>query len=50
MDSTPIFQLNQLSVSLGRKRILHDITAEMPPGSIGLLGPNGAGKSTLSKP
>ncbi len=49
MDPTPIFQLNRLSVSLGPKRILHEITAEMPQGSIGLLGPNGAGKSTLLK-
>jgi ABC-2 type transport system ATP-binding protein len=49
MDAKLVFQLNNLTVRLGAKVILHGISAEMPQGAIGLLGPNGAGKSTLLK-
>ena len=39
-----------LSVSYDRKRVLSNIYAEIPGGSVvGVIGPNGAGKSTLFK-
>nr|WP_218869206.1 ABC transporter ATP-binding protein [Leifsonia psychrotolerans] len=37
-----------MSFSIGERRILDAVSAELPPGQVtGLLGPNGAGKSTL---
>ncbi|MBI1389813.1 MAG: ATP-binding cassette domain-containing protein [bacterium] len=48
-NETPAIALDHLTVSLGAKTILHDLTVEAPAGGIGLLGPNGAGKSTLLK-
>lgn len=40
--------LNHISVGLGGRRILQDISASLEPGSlVGVIGPNGAGKSTL---
>lgn len=40
--------LEGLCVSLGKRQILHDISATLSPGSlVGVIGPNGAGKSTL---
>ncbi len=37
-----------LSVTLGRRRVLSDVSVTLAPGSlVGVLGPNGAGKSTL---
>lgn len=48
--NTPLaIQITNLTVSLGSKKILSDISVELPQGAIGLLGPNGAGKSTLIK-
>ncbi len=48
---TPVIELQNLSVSLGGREILKDISARLGVAgsgkSIGLLGPNGAGKSTL---
>jgi iron complex transport system ATP-binding protein len=39
-----------VSVSLGGRRVLHDVDLEAHPGEVlALLGPNGAGKSTLLK-
>jgi iron complex transport system ATP-binding protein len=38
---------NELSVAIGGRRVLHDVTLAMERGLIGVLGPNGAGKSTL---
>ncbi|MBB4909484.1 ABC transporter ATP-binding protein [Actinophytocola algeriensis] len=41
-------QVNQVSVSLGGKQILHDVDLDVAPGEfVGLIGPNGSGKSTL---
>ncbi|TFD28762.1 ABC transporter ATP-binding protein [Cryobacterium lyxosi] len=40
--------LDQLSFAIDDTRILRDVSASLPTGSVtGLLGPNGAGKSTL---
>ena len=40
--------VKQLSVTLGNRDILHDITVSIPTGKITtLIGPNGCGKSTL---
>lgn len=37
-----------VSVTLGTRRVLHDVDVEAKPGEVlALLGPNGAGKSTL---
>ena len=48
---TPVIELQNLSVSLGGREILKDISARLgvvgSGKAIGLLGPNGAGKSTL---
>jgi iron complex transport system ATP-binding protein len=41
-------QVNQVSVSIGGKQILHDVDLDVAPGEfVGLIGPNGSGKSTL---
>ena len=40
--------LGGVSVTLGRRQVVHDIGAVLEPGSfVGIVGPNGAGKSTL---
>src|SRR5262249_56993317 len=48
---TPVVELENLTVKLGRREILHGITCRLGVSgtgkAIGLLGPNGAGKSTL---
>jgi ABC-2 type transport system ATP-binding protein len=44
---TPVFELDQLSVSFGAKTILSNLSGVYSAQAIGLLGPNGAGKSTL---
>ena len=42
--------VNQLSVTLGNRHILHDINVSVPTGKITtLIGPNGCGKSTTLK-
>ena len=41
-------QVQQVTVSIGGKPILHDVDLEVHPGEfVGLIGPNGSGKSTL---
>jgi ABC-2 type transport system ATP-binding protein len=49
--TTPVIELEELSVRLGRREILHRISCRLGVSgagkAIGLLGPNGAGKSTL---
>jgi ABC-2 type transport system ATP-binding protein len=44
---TPVIELENLSVRLGRRDILLSLTGSWKARTIGLLGPNGAGKSTL---
>jgi ABC-2 type transport system ATP-binding protein len=47
LESTPVIDLDGLSVKFGRRSILQDLRADMRGRAIGLLGPNGAGKTTL---
>ena len=51
MNTTPVVELENLKVRLGRREILHGITCRLGVSGtgkvVGLLGPNGAGKSTL---
>ena len=42
-----VVELEGLSVDLGGRSILQDLTASLSGSCIGLLGPNGAGKTTL---
>ncbi|MHC4581071.1 MAG: ABC transporter ATP-binding protein [Planctomycetota bacterium] len=42
-----VVELAKLSVRLGKREILKDLSVELSGRTIGLLGPNGAGKSTL---
>lgn len=45
----PAIDLQQVALTLGQTRILHDINLQVPAGSIhALIGPNGAGKSSLA--
>jgi ABC-2 type transport system ATP-binding protein len=46
-DGAPVIELRSLSVRLGNREVLHDLTCSFSGRTIGLLGPNGAGKSTL---
>lgn len=42
--------VRNLSVSLGKRAVIHEIDLSVGPGEcVGLIGPNGAGKSTLLK-
>ena len=43
----PVIALQNLSVKLGGRRVLDDVSLSIPAGATGLLGPNGAGKTTL---
>ena len=46
--SSPLLEVSHLSVTLGQKRILEDVSFALSPGEwLMLIGPNGAGKSTL---
>jgi ABC-2 type transport system ATP-binding protein len=44
---TSVIELEQLSVTFGRRQILKSLDGALNGRSIGLLGPNGAGKTTL---
>jgi ABC-2 type transport system ATP-binding protein len=50
-SAAPVVELENLTVSLGRREILHGISCRLGASgrgkAVGLLGPNGAGKSTL---
>ena len=46
--AAPLVELNHITVRLGNKRILDDVTWTMRPGeNWALVGPNGSGKTTL---
>jgi ABC-2 type transport system ATP-binding protein len=44
-----MIKLADITKTYKNKRILEDISLEIPPGIFGLLGPNGAGKTTLMR-
>ncbi len=47
-EASPAIAVRNLVVSLGGRRVLHDLSFDVPEaGWTGLVGPNGAGKSTL---
>ena len=41
------FELRDVSLSRGGQQVLHEVSAEIPPGTTSVVGPSGAGKSTL---
>ena len=44
-----MLQLNNITVQVGKKKILHDISCSFEKGKIyAVMGPNGSGKSTLA--
>jgi ABC-2 type transport system ATP-binding protein len=45
--AAPVIELRGLSVRLGKREVLREISGSFSGRTIGLLGPNGAGKSTL---
>ena len=48
MSSAPYLAVNGLSVALGLRRVLSNISFALQPGElVTLVGPNGAGKTTL---
>jgi zinc/manganese transport system ATP-binding protein len=45
---TPLVELSGVSIELGGRSILHDVSARIERGEfVGVIGPNGTGKSTL---
>ncbi len=48
--SAPALQVESVTVELGGRRILDEISFKLPPGGLtGLIGSNGAGKTTLMR-
>ena len=48
--STPIIQIQSLTIDLSGNRILNDVSLEIGEGDyVSIIGPNGAGKTTLIK-
>lgn len=46
-NDPPVLELEDLRVDLGKRHVLHGLSAVVGGRAIGLLGPNGAGKTTL---
>jgi putative ABC transport system ATP-binding protein len=42
-----LFELSEVSLTRGERRVLDSVSAAIPPGSTAIVGPSGAGKSTL---
>jgi ABC-2 type transport system ATP-binding protein len=47
MPANSVIELDQLSITFGKRPILKSLTGALNGRAIGLLGPNGAGKTTL---
>ena len=48
VTTAPAVRLDHVSVRLGERLALRDVTCDVPAGAfVGLIGPNGSGKSTL---
>ena len=45
--SRVLFELHDVSLSRGGRRVLDSVSAEIPAGSTAIVGPSGSGKSTL---
>src|SRR5579883_2597918 len=45
--AAPVIELENLTVRLGHREVLRNISCSFRGRTVGLLGPNGAGKSTL---
>jgi putative ABC transport system ATP-binding protein len=47
-DHSPVlFELSEVSLTRGDRRVLDSVSAEIPAGATAIVGPSGAGKSTL---
>ncbi len=47
-DHGPVlFELRDVSLDRGGRRVLDSVSAEIPPGAAAIVGPSGSGKSTL---
>jgi putative ABC transport system ATP-binding protein len=47
-DHPPVlFELSEVSLTRGDRRVLDSVSAAIPPGATAIVGPSGAGKSTL---
>ncbi len=47
-DHPPVlFELSEVSLTRGGRRVLDSVSAPIPPGATAIVGPSGAGKSTL---
>ena len=44
---TPLFELDDVTLSRGGKQVLRGVTARLPEGASAVVGPSGCGKSTL---
>jgi ABC-type iron transport system FetAB ATPase subunit len=42
-----LFELHDVALTRGDRRVLDDVSADMPAGATAIVGPSGAGKSTL---
>ena len=42
-----LFELTEVSLTRGDRRVLDSVSAAIPPGATAIVGPSGAGKSTL---
>jgi len=42
-----LFELSEVSLARGNRRVLDSVSAEVPAGATAIVGPSGAGKSTL---
>jgi UDP-glucose/iron transport system ATP-binding protein len=46
-DVVVLFELSEVSLTRGDRRVLDSLSAAIPPGATAIVGPSGAGKSTL---